>query len=54
LYAAKCAFQKERSRGITVEYDGSRLKELEKNLVDFCENRTDSPVFTRAWNLEVD
>lgn len=54
LYATKCAFMKERSPSIKLNFDGTRLKELEKQFMDYIENRTEFPVFTRAWNLEIE
>lgn len=53
LYALKCAFGKERSHSSIVAEIASRLKPLEDQLKDFCEDRTEARKFMQPWHNEL-
>ena len=53
LYALKCAFGKERSHQAQVAEIATRLKPLEDQMKDFCNNRTTARKFMQAWNIEL-
>lgn len=52
LYPSKCAFMKERSRGIVNTFDAERLKELEKDFQDYTQERTTARKYTQPWHIE--
>lgn len=54
LYATKCAFGKERSRGIIKTFDDTRLKELESDFRSFIEDRTTARKGTVPWHPELE
>jgi hypothetical protein len=53
LYALKRAFGKERSNNTEQSFILTTLKELENQLKDFCEDRTDARKFMQPWHIEL-
>lgn len=53
LYAAKRAFQKERSMGTSRAYDANTLKERETEFFRFTEKKTDARTQVQPWNIEI-
>lgn len=53
LYSLKCALAKERSGSAEATHINGRLKELELQLKDYCEDRTTARKFMQPWNIEL-
>lgn len=52
LYAAKQAFIKERSRGIALSFDEQILKDMETDLINTYESRSDDRRYIEPWEIE--